>query len=124
MGEVEVPFDEEQTYTKVIEFLSKENHVDGIFVVGSGQSGTARALQDLRLSSKIKLAVFDATSDIVEYIKKGVISCSICVDQFGQGYETIIYLYNYLMTRKLLNESELWSKLYVVDQENMQRILN
>jgi methyl-accepting chemotaxis protein/ribose transport system substrate-binding protein len=110
-------------YSKVKESLRKNKDIQGVFVVGGGMEGAAKAIEELGLQDKVKVVGFDHTKEIFEYIKKGIIYASIGQDPFGQGHDPLIWLYNHIVTGEKLPSEAMWSRVEVVDSKNVNDLL-
>lgn len=114
--------DDDEAYEKT-KALIRQNDVDGIFAVAGGIAGVAKAVEDAGMGSKIKIICFDFIESTINYIKKGVISNSIGQDPFGQGYSPLIYLYNYIVSGQKPSNDKMWTRMDVVNSENVNDIL-
>jgi methyl-accepting chemotaxis protein/ABC-type sugar transport system substrate-binding protein len=114
--------DDDEAYEKT-KTLIRQNDVDGIFVVAGGIAGVARAVEDAGMGSRIKIICFDFIESTINYIKKGVISNSIGQDPFGQGYSPLVYLYNYIVSGQKPSNDKMWTRMDVVNSENVNDIL-
>ena len=75
------------------------------------------------MGSKIKIICFDFIESTINYIKKGIISSSIGQDPFGQGYSPLVYLYNYIVAGQKPSSDKMWTRMDVVNLENVNDIL-
>ncbi len=127
--DMEIAFEREvhdndlEAYKKTKELLSKFNDLRGIFICAGGISGVAKAVEELKLSGTIKIICFDFIDKTIEYIKKGVITASIGQDPFGQSYSSIVYLYNNITAGKNPPDKKMWTRMYFVNQKNVNDIL-
>ncbi|MGF7142343.1 methyl-accepting chemotaxis protein/ribose transport system substrate-binding protein [Anaerotaenia torta] len=103
-----------QLYKKLKEILYYSPDVNGILIIGGGVQGAARAIEELKLTGKIKLYCFEYSDDIINLIRKGVVNMVFKQDYFGQGHDPIIYLYNYLVAREL-PEKVTYTRTEVID---------
>ena len=101
---------------------NNENSIDGILCNSTLKLDLAKIVEELGIKNK-EFLVFDIGHEVCEYIKKNIITSAIGQDPFGQGYSPIIYMYNYLVTKQKPKEL-VWSRLNIVDTENVNRILN
>ncbi len=51
-----------------------------------------------RLTGKVKVVTHDLSEDIARLIQEGLITASVCQNPFAQGYDTVIHLYNHLVS--------------------------
>lgn len=115
--------DGDAVYEGVKKYLSNNKDVQGIFVTGGGIGSAAKAIEELGLIGKIKVVGFDHSKEIFEYIKKGLIYAAIGQDPFGQGHDPLVWLYNYIMTGKKVEDENTWSRLDVIDGSNVNDLL-
>ncbi len=67
--------------------------INGILALGpTGSAPTLAAIKQLNLGSKIKLATFDLSKDVLNAIKAGDMMFAIDQQQFLQGYLPVVFL--------------------------------
>jgi len=115
--------DPEQTYITTKKLLSQNSNIRGIFVTGGTMAAAAKAVDELGFSGKTFVVCFDYNKEIYEYIRKGIIIAAIGQDPFGQGHDPIIHLYNMLITGKKPENDVIWTRLEVVDKNNVNDLL-
>lgn len=120
---LKVSLDNEKSYQMIKQYLENHNNISGIFCAAVNVEGLARAIEECQMSSKIKTIVYDITKDILQYINKGVITCAIGQDLFRQGYDSLICLYNYLVTGEKLDSEKTWTKIEIIDANNVKHFL-
>lgn len=121
---LEVHDNNEEAYAKVKKYLTEDRNVDGIFLTAGGQNGTAQVVEELGLSGRTKIVLYDFMRDILEYIQKGVVTCAIGQDPFRQGHDPVIYLYNYIVGGQRPPSEQMWTRIEVVDKENVGNLIN
>ena len=104
--------------------MEKDPNIDGIFLVAGGQTGSARGVEERGRAGKTKIVLYDFMKDILEYIKKGVVTCAIGQDPFRQGHDPVIYLYNYIVKRQTPPSDHMWTRIDVVDIDNVGNLLS
>lgn len=118
------PRDEEKIYSMVKEYLNRNSNINGILNVTGANLGLTRAIEEVRMSEKLKTIVFCPDLEkIIEYIKKGTITYAIAQDPFRQGYNGLIYMYNYLVNGEKPSEKETWTKVEVMDIKKAEHFL-
>jgi len=122
-GEARCADNPELTYNTTKEFLRQNSNIRGIFVTGGTMAATAKAVDELGFTGKTFVVCFDYNKEIYEYIRKGTIAAAIGQDPFGQGHDPIIYLYNMLVTGEKPENEIIWTRLEVVDQNNVDDLL-
>ncbi len=114
--------DDIHKYEATKELLKGSKDIKGIFITGGGAVGSAKAVEELGLTGKVKIVCFDYDKNIFEYIKKGIIHAAIGQDPFGQGHDPAIYLYNYFVTGDRPKE-KIPTRFDVVDSSNVNELL-
>ena len=70
--------------------LTAHADLDGIFASSEPSStGAALALKSRGLSSKVKCVGFDASDDLIDYLKGGTIQALVVQDPFRMGFEAV-----------------------------------
>lgn len=121
---IEIPFDNDKAYLIIKEYLKKNNNISGIINVAGGVDGLARAIEEEDIQDKVKTVVYDTTENIFNYIDKGILTCTIGQDPFRQGYDPLIYLYNYLVTGEKPNIDDTWTKIEIIDRNNVKHFIS
>lgn len=124
MDIIEIPFDNEKAYLIIKEYLKKNNNISGIINVAGGVDGLARAIEEEGIKDKVKTVVYDTTENIFNYIDKGILTCTIGQDPFRQGYDPLIYLYNYSVTGEKPNIEDTWTKIEIIDKSNVKHFIS
>lgn len=121
---LEVHDNNDEAYKKVKAYMEKDSNIDGIFLVAGGQNGTAKVVEEMGRAGRTKIVLYDFMRDILEYIQKGVVTCAIGQDPFRQGHDPVIYLYNYIVKRQTPPSDHMWTRIDVVDIDNVGNLLN
>lgn len=114
---------DDEAYKKTTQILKQNGDIKGVFITAGGIEGVAKAVDDLHLGGKVKVVSFDFVKSTIDYVKKGVISNTIGQDPFGQGYNPVIYLYNYLVSGTKPESEKMWTRMDVVNSKNVNDIL-
>lgn len=122
-GEAQCADSFDQTYITTKDFLRQNSNIRGIFVTGGSMAAAAKAVEELGFIGKTFVVCFDYNKEIYEYIRKGIIAAAIGQDPFGQGHDPIIYLYNMLVTGQKPENEIIWTRLEVVDKNNVDDLL-
>ena len=111
--------DTEKAYNFTKSIVKENNNIKGIYVAGSSMAApTARALLDINHSEKIKVICHDLGKEIVEYIKQGAITAAILQDPIAQGHDSIMNMYNHIVTGWKPTQPRLLSIMDIVTKEN------
>lgn len=109
----------EQSYNSTKELLRQNPNLRGMIVNGIGLIGVAKAIEELGFTGKVSIICFSFNKEIAEYIRKGVIHASIIHDIFSQGHDPIIHLYNILVTGQKPASGSAWTRIGVIDKNNV-----
>ncbi len=123
VAEIETSDDHNKVYETAKRALIQCPDLDGIFTIGGGISGAARAVKELDRGGKTKIVCFDFNKEIFEYIKEGIIYAAIGQDPFGQGHDPIIYIYNYIVGNITPESDIIWTRTDVVDKNNVDDLI-
>lgn len=120
---LKISFDNDKAYETIKNYLERNQNISGIFNVAGGVSGLSRAIEDTDRRD-IKSIVYDTTKEILQLVDKGLITSTIGQDPFRQGYDPIIYLYNYLVAGEKPNSKETRTKIEVIDKSNVKHFID
>jgi methyl-accepting chemotaxis protein/ABC-type sugar transport system substrate-binding protein len=113
----------DESYTVTKELLSKNNNIRAMFVLGIGMFGAIRAIEELgKIGQTFIISCFYG-KEIAEYIQKGIVYAAISHDPFGQGHDSIIYLYNMLVTGQKPENEIMWSRAEIIDKRTTYELL-
>jgi len=101
--------------------LKKHNEINGIYVTHSGGFNVAAAVADFGKSGKIKIISHDLSSDTMKYVKEGIITATISQDGFGQGYDSLIHLFNHLTAGWRPDNPRILTNLDIVNNTNYNK---
>jgi methyl-accepting chemotaxis protein/ribose transport system substrate-binding protein len=118
VAEIDTIIDNEAVYQKTKELLTDYPNLRGLVTITGGAHGAAKAIQELNLAGKVRLLCYDYDNDIIDYIRKSVISVSMGQDPFGQGHDPLIYLYNYLVAGEK-PEDIIHTRIEIMDIRNV-----
>jgi simple sugar transport system substrate-binding protein len=99
--------------------------VNGVLALGpTGATPTIAALKQLNLNSKIKLATFDLSKDVLNSIKAGDMLFAIDQQQYLQGYLPIVFLtYNNLYGLAPGGGQPVLTGPGIVDKTNVDKVI-
>ena len=98
-------------------------NVKALFITNGFPCSAARAIEDSGKAGKVQLYAFDTDPEILSYIKKGIIACTVGQDSFGQGHDPIIWLYNYLAADEKFPSDIIHCRVSVVDRGNVDSLI-
>lgn len=116
---------EQAVYEQAVNAINRHPDTDIIYVVQGYVIGAARAIEDCNMVGKIFAVGFDHSPDILQYIKKGVIRCAVGQDDFSQGHDPLIWLYNNIVAGTEFPENGfIRCKSTVADFANINSLLD
>ncbi len=90
----------ESAYNYTKDMLTAHPDLKVVYVTAGGPFGAAKAIQDLGLTGKVGIVCYDHIPDNAKYVKSGEIVAAIAQDPFGQGFDSCVYLYNYIVGKQ------------------------
>lgn len=123
VDEVFVVDNDEDVYNRTLECLRNNKEVRALFITNGFPCSAARAIEDSGKAGKVQLYAFDTDPEIVSYIKKGIIACTVGQDSFGQGHDPIIWLYNHLAAGEPFPSDVIYCRVSVVDRNNVESLI-
>lgn len=90
----------ETAYSLTKDMLTANPDLKVVYVTAGGPFGAAKAIQDLGLTGKVGVVCYDHIPENVKYVRSGQIVAAIAQDPFGQGFDSTVSLYNYVVAKK------------------------
>jgi ribose transport system substrate-binding protein len=81
-------------------FIASTPNLVGIYMTGGNPYVAANEICAEKKQAAIKMIAFDFTTENAVAIKKGCLTAAIGQDPFGQSYDSIMYLYNWVVAHK------------------------
>lgn len=119
---IQNPFDSNKVERELEDYINKHNYYDGILLVSIGQAELVKVLELKGMAKKIKVIVYDTTEEVVKNIRKGSLTCAIGQDPFRQGYDPVIYLYNYLVAGEKPPYDKIRTRIEIFDKESVENL--
>lgn len=88
----------ETAYSLTKDMLTANPDLKVVYVTAGGPFGAAKAIQDLKLTGKVSVVCYDHIPENIQYVRSGEIKAAIAQDPFGQGFDSCVYLHNYLVS--------------------------
>ena len=110
-------------YTLTKDLLTKNSNIRAVFALGIGLIGAIRAVEELGKAGEVLLMSCFYNKEIADYIEKGVICVAISHDPFGQAHDSIIHLYNMLVTGHKPENDIIWSRIEILHKRNTYDLL-
>ncbi|MBN1409792.1 MAG: substrate-binding domain-containing protein [Spirochaetales bacterium] len=116
---VETREDADIAHRTTIDLLSEYPDLAGIYVTeGASPPGVAKAVMESGKTGAVSIISHDLTDDTFEYVRKGVITATVCDNTFTQGYDPVMHLYNHLTSGWKPSTSRLLVEMEIVTREN------
>ncbi|GHU61327.1 ABC transporter substrate-binding protein [Clostridia bacterium] len=87
----------EVAYSQTNDMLTANPDLKVVYVTAGGPFGAAKAVQDAGLTGKVGVFAYDHTPENLEYVASGEIVGLVNQDPFGQGFDTNVIMFNYLV---------------------------
>lgn len=84
-------------YTETMDMLTANEDLKLIYVTAGGPFGAAQAVQEKKLTGEVGVIAFDHTPENLEYVYSGEIVAAISQDPVGQGFDSLVMLYNHIV---------------------------
>lgn len=123
VDEVLILDNDEDVYNHAMECLRTHKDVQALFVTNGFPCSVARAIEDSKKVGQVQLYAFDTDPEILSYIKKGIIACTVGQDSFGQGHDPVVWLYNYLAAEEPFPSDIIHCRVSVVDRSNVDSLI-
>ncbi|WP_239619077.1 sugar ABC transporter substrate-binding protein [Cohnella mopanensis] len=112
----------ETAYSLTKDMITANPDLQVIYVTAGGPFGAAKAIQDLGLTGKVKVVAYDHIPENIKYVRSGEIAAAIAQDPFGQGFDSVVTMYNYLVAGEKPEADFLPVKLDVLTPENVNEL--
>ncbi|MBQ3575509.1 MAG: sugar ABC transporter substrate-binding protein [Clostridia bacterium] len=119
VGETECHDSGDEAYTQVMDFLTANPDLAGIYQTAGGQLGVIEALKESGMAGKVKYVCFDFMDEIVDALYDGIVNATIGQDPYGQGADPVIFAYNAAITGEEAITGNEWTKMDVVTPDNV-----
>ncbi len=112
----------ETAYSLTKDMLTANPDLKVVYVTAGGPFGAAKAIQDLGLTGKVGVVCYDHIPENVKYVRSGEIVAAIAQDPFGQGFDSIVTLYNYIVAKQKPKADFLPVNLDVLTPKNVKEM--
>jgi ABC-type sugar transport system substrate-binding protein len=112
----------ETAYTLTKDMLTANPDLKIVYVTAGGPFGAAKAIQDLGLTGKVGVVCYDHIPENIKYVRTGQIVAAIAQDPFGQGFDSCVYLYNYVVAKQKPTSDFLPVNLDVLTPQNVKEM--
>lgn len=107
------------TYKETAKLLNETPDLDGIFVTSGAVTGVGQAIKTLGFSNKLTVISFDLYDEIIEFVKDGIIDCTIGQDLFRQGQQPIQIFFEHFYYNKPFPTGTLHTAIDIKIKENI-----
>lgn len=106
----------ETDYPSAKRILNKYKDLDGVYAIsGTGTVAFVRAIDELKLSGKIKLIGWDASPEALEGLKKGIASAIVQQNPERMGYEGVFAVISAINGEKIKKKIDTGVTLVTLD---------
>ena len=84
-------------YSQAMDMMTAHPELKLVYVTAGGPFGVAQAIQEKGLTGKMGVVAYDHTPENLEYVYSGEIVVAISQDPVGQGFDSLVMLYNHLV---------------------------
>lgn len=118
--------DGNDVYNRALAAIKKNPDADLVYIVLGYPVDAARAIVDSGAKGRMRLVCYDHSQEIFKYIKDGVVSCAIGQDDFAQGHDPIIWLYNNIVDGQQFPDGNghIKIKSNIADRNNINTLLD
>ncbi|WP_025773260.1 sugar ABC transporter substrate-binding protein [Neomoorella thermoacetica] len=113
----------EVAYTLTKDMLTAHPDLKVVYVTAGGPFGAAKAIKDLGKTGQVKVVCYDWIPENVKYVRSGEIAAAINQDPFGQGFDSLVYLYNYIVAGQKPEKDFIPVKLDVLTPDNVNELV-
>lgn len=112
----------ETAYSQTQDMLTANPDLKLVYVTAGGPFGAAKAIQDAGLTGKVGVVCYDHIDDNLKYVKSGEVIAAIDQDPFGMGFDSCVYMHNYLTTGEKPEGTFVEVDLGVVTPDNISEL--
>ncbi len=123
VDEIYIMENDNDAYNRTKECLQKNSDIKALFLTNGFGCAASRAIVDSKKAGKVQLYTFDTNPELISYIKKGIIACTIGQDSFGQGHDPIVWLYNHIAADEPFPSDIIHCRVSVIDRNNVDSLI-
>jgi len=121
--EIYITESDSDAYNRTMECLQNNSDIQALFLTNGFGCAASRAIVDSKKAGKVQLYTFDTDPELISYIKKGIIACTIGQDSFGQGHDPIVWLYNHIAADEPFPSDIIHCRVSVIDRNNVDSLI-
>lgn len=103
------------------DIITAHPDIAGIYIIGAGQFGMLRAVEEAGLGGKVVCIAHDISDDLIEFLDKNILSCTIGQDSLAQGRDPAIRLYNYIIADVVPPAGRLFTDMPAITPQNYKQ---
>ncbi len=107
------------TYRRVQDTLTRNPHLDAVYMANRSVVGCAEAIKALGKTGLIRVIAHDVSETTKRLLRQGNIDFTISQDLFGQGYHPLILLRDLLQKGKPVSPEQTSSPISIICSENL-----
>ena len=112
--------DDKVAYTKTVKMLQNQPDITGIYVVASGEIGSAKAISEANLSEHINFVCNDYIEGTRELLEQNIIDATILQDPEIQGRLPINILFNAIFDKQIIKQKVFETKTQIITKHSKQ----
>ncbi|HEC60973.1 MAG TPA: LacI family DNA-binding transcriptional regulator [bacterium] len=113
-----------KAYSIVKKILLQKEDIQAIYLTtGNGPAGVGRALKEAQKCGSIKVICFDFFPETIDMLKDGTVSAAIGEDPYGQGYQTIKILYEFIVDGRKPSSDSVYTKIDIGLRGNIDSLV-
>lgn len=121
VAEYETRDQNDKGYILAEKIMKDHPDIDAFYMTAGGQLGAVPAIENAGEAGKIKIITYDFLDEIMEYVKKGVVTATIGQGPFAQGRDPVIRLYNYIVGGVMPPAGQVLTKVEFVTKDNIDK---
>jgi ribose transport system substrate-binding protein len=112
----------DEGFNHTANYLSAHPDLAAIYNTAGGPTGAIEAIKQAGKAGKVKVFCF-MVPELVPYIRGGECEGAVAQNAFAEGHDTPIRLFNYLMKGTLPPAYNLYTDLFVVTKESLDKFI-
>lgn len=107
------------TFNETIDLLADHPDLVGLFNSCGKVSSMCRAVEELERQNTLKIVTFETYPDVLDYVRRDVITCTIGSNPERQGYEAVKSLLSAFLFDKSFPDGNIYIPFEIVVKENV-----
>ncbi|MEJ5350226.1 MAG: methyl-accepting chemotaxis protein [Melioribacteraceae bacterium] len=100
--------------------LNKYPDLSGIYITHDG-GGFSKTIKELKLKDKLKIVCHDMSNRTMNLIANGEIYATLSQNEFAQGYNPVVHLFNHIVANWVPPNPRLLTELQLITKENYHK---